>query len=80
MSKAHHASYNLAFKLKIIVTEAEAIDDNSEIAIDEAINPIIYFCHVVLQVCLATRGNKCFLLVCFYKFWIAECWLISSPS
>ena len=58
MPKAHHASYNLAFKLKI-VAEAEAVEDNSKITIDEAINPI-YFCHVVLQVCLAMRGNECF--------------------
>ena len=62
MPKAHHASYNLAFKLKL-VAEAEAIEDNSEIAIDEATNPI-YFCHV-LQVCLAMSGNESFLLVCF---------------
>ena len=45
MPKAHHASYNyLAFKLKL-VAEAEAIEDNSEITIDKAINSI-YFCHV----------------------------------
>ena len=48
MPKAHHASYNnyyLAFKLKL-VAEAEAVEDNSEITIDKAINSIIYFCHV----------------------------------
>ena len=58
MPKAHHASYNKAIKLKI-VAEAEVVEENSEIAIDEAINPI-YFCHVVLQVCLAMHGNKSF--------------------
>ena len=31
MPKAHHMSYNLAFKLKI-VAEAEAVKNNSEIA------------------------------------------------
>ena len=35
MPKAHYVSYNLAFKLKTVV-EAEAVVDNSEIAIDEA--------------------------------------------
>ena len=56
MPKAHCASYNLTFKLKIVVG-AEAVVNNPEIALEEAIN-LICFCHVVLQVCLATRGNS----------------------
>ena len=57
MPKVHHAFYNkLALKLKLIAKE-EATVNNSEVAVDEAINPV-YFCHIVLQVCLATHGKK----------------------
>ena len=37
MPKARHTSYNLAFKLKI-VTEAEAVENNSEIAREYSIS------------------------------------------
>ena len=64
MPKAHCASYNLAFKSKI-VAEVEATINNSEIAVYEGINPIV--CHAVLHVCLATRRIKCLSLVFFCK-------------
>ena len=56
MPKAHCASCDLAFKLKM---EAEALVDNLEIAVDKEIN-LIYFCHIVLPVCLAMCGNEHF--------------------
>jgi transposase-like protein len=37
MPKAHRSSYNLAFKLKV-VAEAEAVENNSEIARDDGIS------------------------------------------
>ena len=82
MPKVHHAFYNkLALKLKLTAKE-EATVNNSEVAVDEAINPV-YFCHIVLQVCLATHGKKksnasdCSV---FCKCQVADRWLISSLS